>query len=241
MRRSQAVFFALDVVSRPLCPVRLRPVVLAFPLTGDRPQPAPYGRFFFPAFVPAGELSDRLVLGVSAPRAPGRGVGPRWRSSSCSWSPGRGRSRAGQGALGDPSRDRRAGGSGAIAILFPHVLGVGYEATDLCPARAAQKPRPPGRPDRGEDGGHRPSSLGFGFGGGVFSPSLFLGAMTGGAFGGLIAGPAGRGLLSFPGIQPRAMAQRGYICMERYLSTPWSGMGAVRRPRVLGRADLERS
>jgi len=72
-------------------------------------------------------------------------------------------------------------GVGAIAILFPHVLGVGYEATDLAlreqlslgllvaliVAKTAATAL----------------SLGFGFGGGVFSPSLFLGAMTGGAFG----------------------------------------------------------
>ncbi|MEM9682744.1 MAG: chloride channel protein, partial [Pseudomonadota bacterium] len=70
---------------------------------------------------------------------------------------------------------------GLIALQFPHVLGVGYEATDMalngqlsllflfilliakvaCTALA----------------------LGWGFGGGVFSPSLFIGAMTGGAFG----------------------------------------------------------
>ncbi len=70
---------------------------------------------------------------------------------------------------------------GAIAVNFPHVLGVGYEATD-----AALK-------------GLLPLwlliglimlktaavaiSIGCRFGGGVFSPSLFLGAMTGGAFG----------------------------------------------------------
>ncbi|NBB83869.1 MAG: CBS domain-containing protein [Alphaproteobacteria bacterium] len=70
---------------------------------------------------------------------------------------------------------------GAIALAFPHVLGVGYEATDLAlreqlglglllaliVAKTAATAL----------------SLGMGFGGGVFSPSLFLGAMTGGAFG----------------------------------------------------------
>jgi CIC family chloride channel protein len=70
---------------------------------------------------------------------------------------------------------------GAIAIGFPQVLGVGYEATDAAL------------------GGLHPLwllialfflkmaaaaiSLGCGFGGGVFSPSLFLGAMLGGAYG----------------------------------------------------------
>ena len=70
---------------------------------------------------------------------------------------------------------------GVIAISFPQVLGVGYEATDAAL------------------GGLYPLwllialfflkmaataiSLGCGFGGGVFSPSLFLGAMLGGAYG----------------------------------------------------------
>lgn len=70
---------------------------------------------------------------------------------------------------------------GVIAIWFPQVIGVGYEATDqalrealpiwlllvLIVAKIVATS----------------VSLGCGFGGGVFSPSLFLGAMTGGAFG----------------------------------------------------------
>lgn len=70
---------------------------------------------------------------------------------------------------------------GLIALFYPQVLGVGYEATDLALhgqfllhmliiliiAKVAATA----------------ISLGAGFGGGVFSPSLFLGAMTGGAFG----------------------------------------------------------
>ncbi len=70
---------------------------------------------------------------------------------------------------------------GIIAIAFPHVLGVGYEATNhalheqfelwllisLLVAKTAATV----------------ISLGFGFGAGVFSPSLFLGAMLGGTFG----------------------------------------------------------
>jgi len=70
---------------------------------------------------------------------------------------------------------------GAIALFLPQILGVGYEATD-----AALK-------------GLYPlwlllallifkliatmACIGLGFGGGVFSPSLFLGAMLGGVFG----------------------------------------------------------
>ncbi len=70
---------------------------------------------------------------------------------------------------------------GAIGIGFPHVLGVGYEATDaalselyplwLLLALVVLKTAATA------------ISLGCGFGGGVFSPSLFIGAMVGGAFG----------------------------------------------------------
>ncbi len=70
---------------------------------------------------------------------------------------------------------------GAIAILFPQVLGVGYEATDaalselyplgLLVALAGLKTLATA------------IALGCGFGGGVFSPSLFIGAMAGGAYG----------------------------------------------------------
>lgn len=70
---------------------------------------------------------------------------------------------------------------GAVGIFFPQILGVGYEATDialgggfslamllvLLVVKTAATA----------------TTLGAGFGGGVFSPSLFIGAMTGGAFG----------------------------------------------------------
>ena len=70
---------------------------------------------------------------------------------------------------------------GAMALVFPQVLGVGYASTNaalnqslalwlllaLIPAKIAATA----------------ISLGGGFGGGVFSPALFVGAMTGGAFG----------------------------------------------------------
>lgn len=74
---------------------------------------------------------------------------------------------------------------GVIALWYPEVMGVGYEATDL-----ALK----------EQYGFQmlvtlavlkivltALCLGAGFGGGVFSPSLFIGAMVGGAFG-IVAG-----------------------------------------------------
>ena len=70
---------------------------------------------------------------------------------------------------------------GLIALAFPEVLGVGYESTDkalsdlyplwmllaLIVAKTAATA----------------ISLGSGFAGGVFSPSLFIGAMVGGAYG----------------------------------------------------------
>ena len=70
---------------------------------------------------------------------------------------------------------------GLVALLFPQVLGVGYEATDaalgeqygfwLLVLLAVLKI------------GLSGLCLGAGFGGGVFSPSLFIGAMLGGSFG----------------------------------------------------------
>lgn len=70
---------------------------------------------------------------------------------------------------------------GVVALEFPQVLGVGYEATDmalngqlsffLLVALLVAKV------------GATAAALGGGLGGGVFSPALFIGAMTGGAFG----------------------------------------------------------
>ncbi len=95
---------------------------------------------------------------------------------------------------------------GVVALAFPEILGVGYEATDT----ALQ-------------GGFTISvllallvlkiamtslSLGAGFGGGIFSPALFIGAMTGGAIG-MMAG----------WIVPDAVASHGLFAII--------GMGAV--------------
>ncbi|MEK9647146.1 MAG: chloride channel protein, partial [Alphaproteobacteria bacterium] len=70
---------------------------------------------------------------------------------------------------------------GVIALAFPQVLGVGYEATDVALkgqyeldiliALVAAKMAATA------------ISIGAGFGGGVFSPSMFIGAMVGGSFG----------------------------------------------------------
>ncbi len=86
---------------------------------------------------------------------------------------------------------------GAIALVFPQILGVGYEATDmalkeelglwlllgLMAAKTAATAL----------------CLGGGFGGGVFSPSLFIGAMLGGAFG-IIAGAVAPEFSSGPAV-----------------------------------------
>ncbi len=70
---------------------------------------------------------------------------------------------------------------GVIALLFPQVLGVGYEATDL--ALKAAIPFGLLLALGVAKLAATAISLGSGFAGGVFSPSLFIGAMTGGAFG----------------------------------------------------------
>ena len=86
---------------------------------------------------------------------------------------------------------------GAIALAYPEVLGVGYETTDaalrnnlplmtmliLLVAKTAATA----------------ITLASRFGGGIFSPSLYLGAMVGGAFG-LIAAKVFPGLASSEGL-----------------------------------------
>jgi CIC family chloride channel protein len=70
---------------------------------------------------------------------------------------------------------------GVVALAFPYVIGVGYEATDMAIGESL---------DLwllvaliGLKIAATAACLGAGFGGGVFSPSLFIGAMLGGAFG----------------------------------------------------------
>jgi CIC family chloride channel protein len=101
---------------------------------------------------------------------------------------------------------------GALAVEFPQVLGVGYEATDaalnellplwllllLIPLKTAATA----------------ISLGCRFGGGVFSPSLCIGAMTGGAFGLIAAGifphlAASHGAYAIVGMSALAAATLG--------------------------------
>ena len=70
-------------------------------------------------------------------------------------------------------------GVGVIALVFPEVLGVGYEATD----NALNGKHDPVNCVNCRENGRDSNQPGAGFGGGVFSPSMFIGAMVGGAFG----------------------------------------------------------
>lgn len=70
---------------------------------------------------------------------------------------------------------------GAIGIAFPEVLGVGYEATDA--ALKHQLPLAVLLALLVAKTAATAITLASRFGGGIFSPALYLGAMTGGAFG----------------------------------------------------------
>jgi CIC family chloride channel protein len=70
---------------------------------------------------------------------------------------------------------------GAIGVFFPGVLGVGYEATDL--ALKHELPLFTLLALMAAKTAATAVTLASRFGGGIFSPTLYLGAMTGGAFG----------------------------------------------------------
>lgn len=70
---------------------------------------------------------------------------------------------------------------GGIGVFFPEILGVGYEATDL--ALKHQLPITMLLLLLVAKTAATSITLASRFGGGIFSPSLYLGAMTGGAFG----------------------------------------------------------
>jgi CIC family chloride channel protein len=70
---------------------------------------------------------------------------------------------------------------GAIAIFFPDILGVGYETTDA--ALKASLPISLMLALLVAKTAATAITLASRFGGGIFSPALYLGAMTGGAFG----------------------------------------------------------
>jgi CIC family chloride channel protein len=95
---------------------------------------------------------------------------------------------------------------GAIAVFLPEVLGVGYGATDL--ALQQQLPLVIMLLLIVAKTAATAITLASRFGGGIFSPSLFLGAMTGGAYGAMAAS-------AFPEL---ASSQSMYVLL---------GMGAV--------------
>ena len=86
---------------------------------------------------------------------------------------------------------------GAIALTFPQVLGVGYETTDL--ALHQRLPLTLMLMLIIAKTAATAITLASRFGGGIFSPSLYLGAMTGGAFG-LIAASLFPGMASSAGL-----------------------------------------
>lgn len=170
------VFFALEVVTGNYALAAFTPVVIASVVGtivsrayfGDYPafiiQSNEIASFWeFPAFAILGVMS--AVVGIAFVMSVG------WVQRL-------------HARIGAPVWLRPAMGGllvGLIGIQLPHVLGVGYEATDmalkevlslellvlLLVAKTAATA----------------ITLGSGFGGGVFSPTLFMGAMLGGAFG----------------------------------------------------------
>ncbi len=86
---------------------------------------------------------------------------------------------------------------GAIALVFPEVLGVGYQATDA--ALNNELPILPMLALIVMKTLATAITLASRFGGGIFSPTLYLGAMTGGAFG-LIAAAVSPGPSSAEGL-----------------------------------------
>ena len=170
------VFFALEVVIGNYALSAFAPIVIAS-VTGTIVSRMWFGDFpafrlindevvsflQFPAFALLGVASAVAAIALMrmtamVERHTARVPGPRWLHPPVA------------GAL-----------VGVVAIWYPEILGVGYEATDnalkeqygfeLLVTLAMLKIS------------MTAICLGAGFGGGVFSPSLFIGAMVGGAFG----------------------------------------------------------
>ncbi len=170
------VFFALEVIMRHHSLRAIAPIVISS-VTATIISRAQYGNapafvlpdvvlhslWEFPAFVMLGIVAAIAAIALSRSIFFAQTVAERSRV------PGWGRPAVAGLAVG------------GMAIVAPQVLGVGYEATDatlrgdfaftllllLIAAKFLATA----------------ISLGFGFGGGVFSPALFLGAMVGAAFG----------------------------------------------------------
>lgn len=189
------VFFALEVVVGHYTLTAFAPIVLAS-VTGTAVSRAWFGDY--PAFVLASqpiasfaEYPLFMLLGVVAAAVAAaliRGVflvedlfarwGPRLRLPAWTW--------PGIGGLG----------TGLVALVYPHVLGVGYEGTDLALQGALPLAMLLGL--LAAKLLATALSLGSGFSGGIFSPALFLGAVAGGAFG-IAVGLAAPGFASGSG------------------------------------------
>jgi len=170
------VFFALEVVTGNYALAAFTPIVIAS-VVGTLVSRAYYGDF--PAFIiPPHEIASFwefpafAILGVLSALAAVLFL----HSVKLV--------RRVQDRIGAPRWLRPAMGGllvGSIGIAFPHILGVGYEATDMALKDVL-----------GLEmlvillvlkTGATAVTIGSGSGGGVFSPSLFIGAMLGGAFG----------------------------------------------------------
>jgi len=170
------VFFALEVVMGNYALAAFAPVVIAS-VTGTIISRIYFGDF--PAFIIP---SHEIVSFWEFPAFALLGLVSAVAAISFTWSIGVVR-RVGMSSP-IPQWARPAIGMfavGVIAIVFPQILGVGYEATDealnqVLPLQmliilAILKTAATAL------------TIGSGAGGGVFSPSLFIGAMVGGAFG----------------------------------------------------------
>lgn len=174
------VFFAIEVVVAQYGVAAFAPVVLAS-VTGTAIGRAWYGDF--PAFIlpanPVGtlwELPVFALLGFASAALALAFIRSIFLVDGLfdAWSPKVGLPRWARPALGGL-------GVGLLALEFPEVLGVGYEVTD----RALQGDLPFGLLVALLVAKFSATalSLGSGFSGGVFSPSLAVGALGGGAFG----------------------------------------------------------
>jgi CIC family chloride channel protein len=170
------VFFALEVVMATYGLAAFAPVVIAS-VTGTIVSRIYFGDF--PAFIIPGH---EIVSFWEFPAFALLGLVSAFAAISFTWSIGIVRKAVVLSRL--PLWARPAAGMfvvGVIAIFFPQILGVGYEATDealnqvltleMLVILAILKTAATAL------------TLGSGAGGGVFSPSLFIGAMVGGAFG----------------------------------------------------------
>ena len=170
------IFFALEVVIGHYALTAFAPIVLAS-VTGTIVSRAHFGNF--PAFIIPGH---QIVSALEFPAFALLGIVCAVAAIIFMRSVGLVQSLAERVPAPVWLRPAVAGALvGLIALAFPQVLGVGYGTTDaalkgqlalwLLLALLAAKTAATA------------ISLGLGFAGGVFSPSLFLGAMVGGAYG----------------------------------------------------------